>query len=257
MASTEGGAAVSRGSPPAVSPDTRLPLYQRLRDDILAKIAARVWLPGEALPAEQLLAEDYGVALGTMRKALETLVHDGFLERRQGKGTYVRKADFSRSLFRFFRLTDKGGEQLTPKARVLGRRQRRASAVVAEHLALPVGTPVIHLRRLRLVNDEPLLDEDIWVPAALFGALMEIPTKDYGDLLYPLYERVCGQIVARARERLTVEIATAPQARALAIETGDPVIVIERTACDFDERALEWRCSRGPAAKFNYGIEIR
>ena len=63
----------------------------------------RRWTPDEAIPAESGLAEAYGVSLGTMRKALQQLVDEGLLERHQGSGTFVRRARFDRSLFRFFR----------------------------------------------------------------------------------------------------------------------------------------------------------
>ncbi len=58
----------------ALGQDERLPLYQRLRDEMLGKIAAGEWLPGEAIPTEAELTRQYGVAIGTVRKAVETLV---------------------------------------------------------------------------------------------------------------------------------------------------------------------------------------
>jgi len=58
-------------------PDLRLPLYQRLRDEIARSIAANVWRPGEAIPTEAEFAASHGVAVGTVRKALDTLVASG------------------------------------------------------------------------------------------------------------------------------------------------------------------------------------
>ncbi len=83
--------------------DPRLPIYQRLRDEFARLIAAQAWRPGEAIPAELTLAADHQVAPGTVRRAIEALVADGLLVRQQGKGTFVRRADFTASLFRFFR----------------------------------------------------------------------------------------------------------------------------------------------------------
>jgi GntR family transcriptional regulator len=83
--------------------DERLPLYQRLRDDLLRRIAEGEWSPGDAIPTEAELTHTYELATGTVRKAIDMLVAEGVLTRSQGKGTYVRRPNFNTSLFRFFR----------------------------------------------------------------------------------------------------------------------------------------------------------
>ena len=71
----------------------RLPLYQRVRDRIAQGIG-RTWRPGDAIPSESELAKTHGVALGTLRKALDILVADGLLERFQGKGNVRSESKF-------------------------------------------------------------------------------------------------------------------------------------------------------------------
>ena len=83
--------------------DDRLPRYQRLRDDLAARIVSNEWRPGDPIPSEAELGAHYGVAIGTVRKAIDQLVADAVLERQQGRGTFVRRARFNSSLFRFFR----------------------------------------------------------------------------------------------------------------------------------------------------------
>ena len=87
--------------------------------------------------------------------------------------------------------------------------------------------------------------------------MLDIAPSDFGDLLYPLYEARCGQIVASADETLTVEIANAMHARLLGRGDGEPLIVIERLAYDPERRPIEWRRSRGPADRFRYHAEIK
>ncbi len=237
--------------------DDRLPLYQRLRDDLSAKIAGQYWRPGEALPSEQMLAAQYSVASGTIRKAIESLVQEGQLERRQGSGTFVRRPDFRSSLFRFFRYAPTEGGETMPEGRVLELRLTTPEPAVAQKLGLDGKVQAIFLDRLRILGGSPLLTEEIWLPEDRFAKLLEIPPAHFGDLLYPLYERSCGQVVARARERLTAEPATTLIAGKLEVPVGSAVIVIERTAYGFDNEPIEWRRSRGPAARFEYETEIR
>jgi GntR family transcriptional regulator len=242
---------------PGSASDARLPRYQQLRDAVTSQITAGVWKPGDAIPAEQALAETYGLALGTVRKAIDTLVADGLLERRQGKGTFVRRAEFSSSLFRFFRFHDEEGRQAIPEGRVLARKRVPASPEAASRLGIALGAPAIRLSRLRLVGGKPLLAEDIWLPADRFAALMELRPSEFSDLLYPLYEELCGQLIASAEESLSIEPVDAANARLLDLDAGAAVVVIERVARSYNHQPLEWRRSRGPADRFHYRVEIR
>lgn len=241
----------------AHSHDNRLPLYQRLRDELATRIADQHWRPGEAIPTEAELVKQFAASIGTVRKAIDILVAEGLLERFQGKGTFVRRARFDASLFRFFRFQNEAGERRVPEGRILRREVMTAPSAVASALRLPAGAEVIHLSRLRLLDQKPLLAESIWLPRDKFAALLDIDTSEFGDLLYPLYEERCGQVIGSAEETLTAETVSDLHARLLQLPPGSPVIVVERLALGYDRQPLEWRRSRGPADKFRYHVEIR
>src|ERR1700724_2481065 len=69
---------------------SRLPLYQQLQRALRRAIESRVLAPDDALPPERDLARDFSVSRITVRKAIEGLVSEGMLVRRQGSGTFVR-----------------------------------------------------------------------------------------------------------------------------------------------------------------------
>ncbi|MGF7192040.1 DNA-binding GntR family transcriptional regulator [Robbsia andropogonis] len=101
--------------------DDRLPRYLKLRDEIAARIAALEWQPDQALPTEMELSYAYGVAIGTVRKAIDVLEQEGHLERFQGRGTFIRRASFDQSLFRFLDSsvrTDNGALRKAASSRV-------------------------------------------------------------------------------------------------------------------------------------------
>lgn len=235
----------------------RLPRYQRLRDEMVALIAARHWRPGEAIPTEQALAKSYDVAVGTVRKAVDLLVAEGLLERFQGRGTFVRRATFDSSLFRFFRFQTRQGERRIPESRILRREVVDAPSAVAATLQISNNARVIQMSRLRLIDGVPMLAEEIWLPYVRFAAFAQLELTEIGDLLYPVYEAHCNQVVASATETLTVEAIDPLHARLLRIEPGTPAVVIERLAYGYDRQPLEWRRSRGPASEFIYQAEIR
>ena len=186
---------------PAPQPDLRLPLYQRLRDEIAHQIARNVWRSGEPIPTEAELAASHGVAVGTVRKAIDLLVADGLVERQQGRGTFVRRPRFDRSLFRFFRHLGPDGLQAVPEGRILGRETRPAPGAVRDALGLGARAEAIRLRRVRLLDGRPILSEEIWLPADRFAALLDTSLEEIGDLLYPAYERLRGHARPRHPRR--------------------------------------------------------
>jgi GntR family transcriptional regulator len=237
--------------------DERLPRYQRLRDDLAYQVSANRWRPGEAIPTETALAAEHAVSVGTVRKAIDALVAEGVLERQQGRGTFVRRPQFQSSLFRFFRFEGVNGERRVPESRILGIDALAAPSAVSQALIVPAGAPVIRMVRLRLLDGTPVLAEEIWLPKGPFEPLLGTDLDRQGALLYPIYEALCGQVVASAHETLTAEAVSAVHARLLQIEPASPVVVIERLAHDYAGKPLEWRRSRGHASHFRYSVDIR
>ncbi|MHA4978250.1 MULTISPECIES: GntR family transcriptional regulator [Pseudomonas] len=240
-----------------LSSDARLPLYQRLRDQLIEQIANNRWRPGEAIPTEAVLSAEYALSTGTVRKAVDALVSEGILERQQGRGTFVRRPQFQSSLFRFFRFQGPSGERQVPQSRILTVESVPAPSAVSEALGLAPEAQVIRIVRTRLFDVQPLLAEEIWLPRARFQALLDIDLAAQGPLLYPVYEDVCGQVVASAEETLTAESVNAVYARLLQVPVNSPVVVIERLARDYAGQPLEWRRSRGHAEHFRYRVDIR
>lgn len=248
------GAAADAAAPaPARGGDPRLPLHARLRDDLARRIAAGEWAAEAALPAEAALARHYGVAVNTLRRALEQLEREGLIERRQGRGTFVRRAALQGSLLRFFRLSGpEDGAAILPEARILSRGRCRLAADSARALGLRPGHPGLQLRRLRLWGGEPLLFERIELPLPAFAPLARLPEAEFGALLYPLYHALCGRLVARAEDEISFAEADAETAAALGLPPGAPVVEIRRIAFAADGVPVEARLSRGPAARFRY-----
>ncbi|HEY7382853.1 MAG TPA: GntR family transcriptional regulator [Beijerinckiaceae bacterium] len=241
----------------ALPGDMRLPRYERVREAIAARIRDGEWGPGEALPAELAMAAEYGVSLGTVRRAVSALVDERLLERRQGSGTYVRRGDFASSMFRFFRLHGADRQPLRPEGRMLSRDVSPAPAEAAQALGIAAGTAAIRMSRVRMVDSEPILAEDIVLPLEPFRTFLDVPDEAIGPLLYPVYASVCGQVIARAEETITFGPCPAPEARILRRKEGAPVVIIERIAYGLDNAPREWRRSYGPAERFQYKVEIR
>src|SRR5215204_3621437 len=102
-----------------IQPDPGQTRYGALAAALRHRIVDSEWPPGTALPAETSLAAEHGVALGTLRRALELLAEQGLIERRHGKGTFVRGGLGGAQMLRFFRFGEGDGE--VPQSRILAR----------------------------------------------------------------------------------------------------------------------------------------
>lgn len=231
--------------------------YGALAANLRARILQGEWAPGDALPPEAVLARSYGVALGTLRQAISLLVTDALLERRHGKGTFVRTGLGGASMLRFFRFRASGGEAATPSARILSMKPRRATAAEAAALGLPAGSEVLALERLRSLDGKPCLLEAITLPLPLFDALAASDSSRWDDLLYPLYQHACGVVIHRAQDQLGFDRLTPPQARRLGLSPGDPCARVRRQAFDLADRCVELRTTLGDAFAFEYTAQVR
>lgn len=231
--------------------------YGWLAAALRARIVQGEWIPGEAIPPESALARSYGVALGTIRQAIALLVADGLLERQQGRGTFVKAGIGGASMLRFFRFRASGELAATPTSRILSRKVRLADAPTCELLGLPAGARVLVLERLRSLGGEPCLLESITLPLPLFEPLVASDTALWGDLLYPLFQRVCGVTIHHAEDHLGFDQLTAGQARHLRLDKGHPCARVHRRAYDMAGRCVELRTTRGDAFAFEYTAQVR
>jgi GntR family transcriptional regulator len=230
------------------------PLYRQVYDFLVKQIAEGAWRPSEALPSEQALAQKLGVSQGTMRKALDALAIDKLIERRQGKGTYVVEQTQELSQFRFFRLASPGGARATPSSAAESVRRRKANAVDAERLHVEPGTPVLEVRRTRLVSGQRVGWERIVASLDLFPDLDR--HRPLPNALYALYQREYGVHITKADEELKADLASGEDLRRMDLHAGDPVLQIERIALALNGRRAEWRVSRCDTRHHVYSVQL-
>lgn len=234
--------------------DDRLPAYIRLRDIFAARIVEGEWTAEAPIPSESRLGKEFSVSVGTVRKAIDGLVQEGLLERRQGSGTYVRAPSFDATLFRFFQWRDNDGAPLSiPSSQLILRSMCPPPEEGAEALGTLDTTKIV---RLRSLSDIPVLFEEIYIPADRFDGFTELPADDFGPLLYPLYFQRFGVFVKHATDELTFGRADETIAGQLQLKAADPLAVIRRTAFDIEGNPVEWRIAYGSATKFRYRSEI-
>jgi GntR family transcriptional regulator len=211
-----------------------LPLYQQLQRALRKAIEIQLLAPEDALPAERDLAEDFNVSRITVRKALDGLVSEGLLVRRQGSGNFVS----TRVQKNFAKLTsfseDMRARGRSPRSVWLKRAAGTVTPEEALALRLSPGTPVYRFNRIRYADDAPMALEFATVVASALPSLDAVDTS-----LYEALER-SGQRPVRALQRLRAVLLTQDQAELLKAKAGDAGLLVERLGSLRDGRAIEF-----------------
>ena len=228
------------GLPPRIARGPGTTVHTQIEDWLAGAIAAGRLAAGDRLPAEQQLAEWFGVSRMTLRHALAELARRGLVTRAVGRGggTFIAEPkldqDFT-TLAGFSEQLRRHG--MTPGARVLAATEHLAGPTTAAALQITEDDLVFAVRRIRLADGRPLVLEHSHFPAAAFPDMLRCRLD---GSLYELLEVKYGRRPHRARERLEAVTASVREAEALEVEEGAPLMLVERTAYSQDGRPVEF-----------------
>ncbi|MEE6282936.1 GntR family transcriptional regulator [Georgenia sp. MJ170] len=231
----------------------RVPLYRQLRDQLLASV--KEMRVGEMIPTEPELEQQFGVSRATVRRAVEMLVADGYLEKRQGRGTRVRDRPEIQDVGRVYSWTDEMRQRGVPtsSSHLVVRREVAGRRVAAE-LGIKRDDPVVVISRVRLINGVPtaimvnFLDERV-VPGLAERGLA-------GDSLYIELETTYGIELVAGEEIIRARDATAVEAALLDIEEGASVLNVRRRTLDSRNVPVEVVDMVARGDRYQYHAEI-
>jgi GntR family transcriptional regulator len=237
------------------------PLYRQVKRELQNLVESGRYGPGDALPSEASIATSLGVSIGTLRKAVDELVHEHLLVRRQGKGTYVALHNDERFLFQFFHVEpredpaalDAGLRRREyPKVECVGFGRAKAGEAEAAALRIRPGDAVLCIDNRLSLSGRPVVHDRLVLAAQMFKGLTEKRFIERPGTVYSLYQSDHGITVLSARERARAMAASRETARILGVAIGGPVLEVHRTALTFGERPVEYRISTINTAAHDY-----
>lgn len=179
--------------------DDSLPmtLQYQLKSSLLEKIETRIWSPGIQISSERELCEEYGVSRMTVREVLKELVQQGYLVRRQGKGTFVSMPQFVNEFSSSYSLSQQiEKEGLTSDFKILSFKTCAPSQELQELFGLSPSEPVWELTRLRVIGNEPFAWERAYTPFSVMEGATEEQLEKEG--LYLTIYRNSGLMAEEA-----------------------------------------------------------
>jgi GntR family transcriptional regulator len=222
---------------PGIDRDSFEPIYHQLANILRRQIALGVLLPGDRVPSETQLCEQYEVSPMTARRALMMLMDDGLVTAERGRGTFVKPLVLGTATFGLgaFEALFSGQRTLV---RFLAVRTMPATPRISRRLAVPVGDKVLSIRRLLLRGGEPITYHREFL---ILDPLRPIVEAEMGITnLQGLFDGTGETMLKRGTLGIQTTVLTEEEADLLDTPAGSAAFRIEHTFYDFDERPVSW-----------------
>lgn len=232
-----------------------IPLYVQIKKIIKDKILSKEYAPGDSIPSEAQLQEQYHVSRITARQAIAQLESEGLVERARGKGTRVifqNKIEESLKGIKSFtnEMLERG---IQPGTRSAHMKLVKADQHLATIFGCSLGDEVYCLDRIRTGDDVVIVNF-----ISYFSKERELPLDDklYNGSMYALLDELNIKKPVKTKENFKSIVAKKELAEKLEIKKGDPILVRERISYDHSGKVLEYTISYYPGERYSYSIEL-
>lgn len=236
----------------ALSP---VPLYSQIRELLRQRILNGIYKCHQQMPSENEMVSLFGVSRITIRQALNDLQKEGLIFKIHGKGTYVAKPKAVQNLMRLEGLGEAlSGAGHVIHSRVLDHRIVRAGQQIASRLQIHERDEVMEIRRIRLLDREPISLDVTYLPEALGRRIVkeDLPRRD----IFVILENDYGIALGNAELQIEAMAADATLAAALQLEQGAAVLRIERLTFTATHAPLDFEFLYYRGDAFQYRLEL-
>ena len=233
-----------------LDPNNPLPLHAQITN-ILRKRVFEENLTGK-IPSERELMDYFSVSRSTVREAIESLVRDGILEKKHGKGTFVAirpiKEEWIGNFSSYTETIERAG--MRSGAKLLSSSKRREPRYIAEMFG---GEEFYQIERLRYANDKVIAIERKCFDVETGQKLLEF---DLNKNIYKILETSLGIVLWEAEEVITSAMPNKEDASLLEIPRTSSVLVTERSSFDADHKLIEFVRTQFRADKYSFRIKM-
>jgi len=218
-----------------------VPIYYQLMQIIRSSIETGELQPGDSIPTEIEIMNKYAISRATVRQALMQLVNEGYIRRIKAKGTFVNlppaRSRFIGTLKGFSEEMKQKG--LPHSTRVLDKSIMTAPVHVAEKLQIASEGQVFYLKRLRFVQDDPVLIAGSYIPITICDG---IEKEDFENIsLYDTLENKYGLTLHHGRREFEPSMPDSKEeAQFLGITIRTPILYVESVVYTENDAPVEY-----------------
>jgi GntR family transcriptional regulator len=237
-----------------LDPSSPIPLYRQLRRNIQQSLSSGEWPNDSALPSERELSESLNISRATVRQAIQELELEGWLVRRQGRGTYPSPAKVEQPLARITSFTENMRHAgIVSSSKLLSTSLEPATGAVARALHLGTSGVVAVITRLRLANGQAIMLEKAHINYTLVPGILE---RNLTGSLYELLHGTYRLQFAQGQETVEAILPEPWLSKALTLPRNTPVLYTERTVSTVDGIPLEYTQRYGRADKCSFRVNL-
>lgn len=230
-------------------------LYYQLKEDIKGKISSGEWKTEYKLPPERELCQLYGVSRITVRQALDEIEREGYIKRKQGKGTFVSVPKLEQDLEHFYSFSEdirKMGHIADSK--IISFEIIKCSKEYAKQLGIEQNEYIFKIRRLRSADKQPFALETSYIPCQVCPGMTKEAVSEKG--LYNTLDQDFGIIVNRAEEIFEAVLIKEEEAGLLDVNKDTAGIYLQRMAYS-DNMTVEYCQTFIRGDRFRYKVMLK
>ncbi|MDQ0200850.1 GntR family transcriptional regulator [Neobacillus ginsengisoli] len=217
--------------------DNQIPLYIQLKESIRSSIINGQLKYGDQIPTELELSEEYKISRITVRKAILELVEEGYLVKKQGKGTFVNKRKIERKIVHFLSFSDAcKANGLTASSKVTKKEIIQPTPNDQKLLQLDDGDACVFIQRVRYAGDSPIMLENNYFSYKDFHSLLNENLE--GSVYKILREKLNVKPFGARGTTLEIVRATEEEVNLLHTSSGEPLFYMETTVFDENSRPV-------------------
>ena len=233
-----------------------IPLYYQLKEELRRSIENGELSAGAMIPSERELSEKFQISRPTVRQAVKELVYEGLLEREKGRGTFVVRPKLNYGFIQRFVTfhEDMAQKGYLLKTKVLELNIIPASTVLASALQIDEAEEVIFLKRIRYLEDTPLVRVVNHLPHKLCPGILNEDLNDRS--LYRLLGEKYGLHPYRARITLEAVVADTIDAEELDVAKGSPIFLMKNITYSDTDKVMDYFQSRFRGDRGKVNVEV-
>lgn len=234
--------------------DVPIALYYQLKEEIRRKILSNEWKEGSKLPSEKDICEIFGVSRTTVRKAVDELEAEGYLVKRQGRGTFVKQKSIAQKLHKFYSFSEElKGLGIKETAKMVIFKEIIPEISIKKALQLSAEERVFWIKRVRYMDEKAYTVENSYIPVKYVpGMTQELVETNglYKTLnLFQVYPE-------RATENFSAVNLSHEDACAMKLKAGEAAIYLTRTTYS-GVNIIEYCHSVVRGDVFQYTVELK
>lgn len=233
-----------------------VPLYYRLAEIVKQKILNSEFEVGESIPTEAELEKEYGVSRITVRQAIDLLCRQGFLVKERGKTPYVAQSKLEHTfgpISSFTRnIRSKG---LIPGTKVLSLCYTKPPRIVARIFETMEEDDIILLKRLRLVNGEPVAIDTTYLQKDRLSEFVEKGISQ--ESLYESLERDYGILLDEIDETIQVQLVGKEESKLLKVKMGSACLLSHRVVRDAKGKVIAYSSTIYRGDRYKYRARLK